>query len=108
MRLHRRAMDDGVCACRLLWRNSGILALLSQLANKWLEGWTTLFPIAEHFRQRRDYRSGACPVWEALQQSRLGARYTVGSWVEQPPLPPRDSDLEQFAPEHREAFNEVL
>ena len=80
----------------------GILALLSQLANKWLKEDDAL-PDRKHFRSGV-LQIGGLPVWEALQQSRLGARYTVGSWVEQPPLPPRDSDLEQFAPEHREAF----
>ena len=80
----------------------GILALLSLLADKWLKE-----DDAKPDRPRFYHgvmRIACMPVWEAMQQPRFAARYTAGSWVEQPPLPPSEEDLEKFDPEHRENF----
>ena len=80
----------------------GILALLSLLADKWLKE-----DDAQPDRARFYHgvmRIAGMPVWEAMQQPRFAARYTAGSWVEQPPLPPSEEDLEKFDPEHRENF----
>jgi hypothetical protein len=80
----------------------GILALLSLLASKWLKE-DGAQPDRANFR-RGVVRIGELSIWEAMQQPRTAARYTVGSWVEKPPLPPSEEDLEKFEPEHRENF----
>jgi transcriptional regulator with XRE-family HTH domain len=79
-----------------------ILALLSLLAKRWLEedGAT---PHPPRFRQGV-LQIGEQPIWEALKEPRFARRYTAGSWIEQPPHPPPESDLEKFEPEHREMF----
>lgn len=79
-----------------------ILALLSLLSDQWLEE-----DGAQPRRPRFGHgvlHIGEQPVWEAVEQPRFATRYTAGSWIEQPPLPPSESDFERIAPEHRDAF----
>jgi transcriptional regulator with XRE-family HTH domain len=83
----------------------GILALLSRLADKWLKEDGAL-PDRAQFRQGV-LQMDDLPVWEAIQQPRFAARYTAGSWVEQPPLPPSEADFEKIVPEHREVFKKL-
>jgi hypothetical protein len=83
-----------------------ILALLSLFASTWLKE-DDAEPDGMHFRHGV-LKIGGLPVWEAVKQPRHAARYTAGNWTEQPPLPPRESDLEPFAPEHREAFKKFF
>lgn len=83
----------------------GILAQLSLLSDQWLE--------EDDARPRRPrfshgvHHIGELPIWEAVQQPRFAMRYTAGSWIEQPPLPPSDADWENIALEHREAFKKL-
>lgn len=84
----------------------GILALLSLLSDQWLEE-DDAQPRRPHLR-RGVLHIGELPVWEGIQQPRFAARYTAGSWVEQPPLPPSESDFENIAPEHRETFKKFF
>lgn len=83
----------------------GILALLSQLADRWLEE-DDAQPRRPRFRHGV-LKIGELPIWEAVEQPRYSTRYTAGSWVQQPPLPPSESDWENIAPEHREAFKKL-
>ena len=79
-----------------------ILALLSLLSDRWLEE-DNAQPRRPRFRHGV-LHVGELPIWEAIQQPRFALRYTAGSWIQQPPLPPSEADWENIAPEHREAF----
>ena len=79
-----------------------ILALLSLLSDRWLEE-DNAQPRRPRFRHGV-LHVGELPIWEAMQQPRFASRYTAGSWIQQPPLPPSEADWENIASEHRETF----
>lgn len=105
MQLHRCALDDGLCECRLLWRDSRnpytAIVALGPMARR---GWSAApAPTFQHGL----LRIGELPIWEAMQQRRFSTRHTAGSWVAQPTLPPTEADFERIVPEHREILRQI-
>lgn len=82
-----------------------ILTVLSLLSDQWLEE-DRAQPRRPRFRHGV-LHIGELPIWEAMEQPRYATRYTAGSWLERPPLPPSEADFENIALEHREAFKKL-
>lgn len=82
-----------------------ILALLSLLSDRWVEE-DGAQPRRPRFRHGT-LQIGELPIWDAVKEPRFASRYTAGSWLEQPALPPSEADFENIAPEHREAFKKL-